>query len=163
FAKEILEQTKQAKVVLTGRSALDADKQARMAALPAPANRVSYRQVNLTDLNEVKQLIASIKEEHGRLNGILHSAGMIADNFILKKTSAEFSKVLAPKVAGTHNLDRATQDVDLDFFVLFSSIAGAVGNVGQADYATANGFMDQFAAYRNGQVASGQRHGRTRS
>src|SRR5207244_8002534 len=47
--------------------------------------------------------------------------------------------------------------------VLFSSLAGAVGNLGQADYATANGFMDQFAAYRNGQVAAKRRHGRTRS
>src|SRR5207249_4577542 len=46
---------------------------------------------------------------------------------------------------------------------LFSSIAGAMGNVGQADYACANGFMDQFAAYRNGQVAANKRHGRTRS
>ena len=44
-----------------------------------------------------------------------------------------------------------------------SSIAGAMGNVGQADYAAANAFMGQFAAYRNAQVAAGQRHGRTRS
>src|SRR5204863_10185632 len=99
----------------------------------------------------------------GQLNGILHSAGMIADNFILKKGGAEFIEVLAPKVTGTFNLDEASKDVELDFFVLFSSIAGAMGNPGQADYAVANGFMDQFAAYRNAQVAAGQRHGRTRS
>jgi len=66
-------------------------------------------------------------------------------------------------VLGTYNLDQASRDVRLDFFVLFSSIAGALGNVGQADYAAANGFMDQFAGYRNRQVKRGERHGLTRS
>ncbi|HEV7836532.1 MAG TPA: beta-ketoacyl synthase N-terminal-like domain-containing protein, partial [Gemmatimonadaceae bacterium] len=68
-----------------------------------------------------------------------------------------------PKVTGTFNLDQASQLVELDFFALFSSIAGALGNLGQADYATANGFMDQFSAYRNLQVTAGRRRGRTRS
>src|SRR5207302_4916271 len=85
------------------------------------------------------------------------------DNFILKKTGAEFAEVLSPKVRGTYNLDEASRDVELDFFVLFSSLAGALGNLGQADYAAANGFMDQFAMYRNGLVAAKQRKGRTRS
>ena len=86
---------------------------------------------------------------------------MTADNFILKKSGVEFSEVLKPKVTGTCNLDQATQDVDLEFFVLFSSVAGAMGNVGQADYAAANGFMDRFAVWRNQQVAIKQRYGRT--
>src|SRR5260370_5989708 len=59
--------------------------------------------------------------------------------------------------------EQAVNGVEMDLFVLFSSVAGAMGNVGQADYAAANGFMDQFAAYRNRQVAAKQRHGRTRS
>ncbi|MCU1347161.1 MAG: hypothetical protein JWO56_191, partial [Acidobacteria bacterium] len=83
--------------------------------------------------------------------------------FILKKPAAQFRQVLAPKVAGTLHLDQASRDVELDFFVLFSSFAGAMGNPGQADYAAANGFLDQFAAYRNRQVAAKERHGRTRS
>jgi len=152
FTKEILEQTREGRVVLTGRTAWS----------PA-SERVSYRQVDLGELDQVKQLIAGIQEEYGKLNGILHGAGMIADNFILKKSSAEFREVLLPKVTGTFHLDQASQDVELDFFVLFSSIAGALGNVGQADYACANSFMDQFAAYRNRQVAANRRHGRTRS
>ena len=163
FAKEILEQAPQARVILTGRSALSAEIQARLEGFSGPAGRVSYRQVDVCDLEQVEQLIGAIKEKYGKLNGILHSAGMTADNFILKKASAQFSQVLAPKVTGTYNLDQASRDVDLDFFVLFSSLAGALGNVGQADYASANGFMDQFAAYRNRQVAGKQRHGRTRS
>ena len=161
FAKEILEQTRKARVVLTGRSALSAEKQARLEGLPA--GRVSYRQVDVCDLEQIEQLILAIREEYGQLTGILHSAGMVADNFIVKKVTGEYSEVLAPKVKGTYNLDEASRDVGLDFFVLFSSIAGVLGNVGQADYASANGFMDQFAGYRNRKVAAKQRHGRTRS
>ena len=148
-------------MVLTGRSALSAEKQARLKGLPA--GRVSYRQVDVCDLEQIEQLILAIREEYGQLTGILHSAGMVADNFIVKKVTDEYSEVLAPKVKGTYNLDEASRDVELDFFVLFSSIAGVLGNVGQADYASANGFMDQFAGYRNRKVAAKQRHGRTRS
>ncbi|HYK03298.1 MAG TPA: SDR family NAD(P)-dependent oxidoreductase [Thermoanaerobaculia bacterium] len=160
FIHEILERAPGAQIVLTGRSALSGEKQSLLDGL---SRRVTYQQLDLGDFAQVEQLIAGIRDEHGRLDGILHCAGMVADNFILKKSSAEFSEVLAPKVTGTVNLDQASRDVELDFFVLFSSVAGAIGNVGQADYATANGFMDQFAAYRNRQVAAGQRHGRTRS
>ena len=166
FAKEILSRTRGSRVVLTGRKALhevDEDKQALLRSLAPDSERVSYRQLDLEDLEEVKKVMAAVQQEYGQLNGILHSAGMIADNFIVKKTGSEFKRVLGPKVTGTWNLDAATKDVELDFFVLFSSVASVMGNVGQADYASANGFMDQFAAYRNRLVAEGQRHGRTRS
>ncbi len=154
FANEILDRTREARVILTGR---------RMREIAIPSDRLSYRQTDLRDADQVERLVALIREEYGRLDGILHSAGVIADRFLLKKTVAEFGDVLAPKVTGTFNLDQASRHVELDFFVLFSSLAGAVGNLGQADYATANAFMDEFAAHRNHQVAAGQRHGRTRS
>ncbi|HXH41922.1 MAG TPA: SDR family NAD(P)-dependent oxidoreductase [Thermoanaerobaculia bacterium] len=163
FAKEILDNTRSARVVLTGRSELSSDRQALLDGLSSQAGRVSYRQVNLDDLNQVKRLITAIRDEHQQLNGILHSAGMIADDFILNKARTQFVAVLTPKVAGTYNLDEASQDVELDFVVLFSSIVGAVGNVGQADYAAANGYMDHFAAHRNRLVAAKQRRGRTRA
>jgi polyketide synthase PksN len=163
FAREILEHTRHARVILTGRSELSAESQAVLDGLSPRAGRVSYRQGDVGDLDDVRRLIVATREEYGRLNGILHGAGVIADDFILRKDSAQFTEVLAPKVTGTYNLDQASQDVELDVFVLFSSIAGALGNVGQADYAAANGFMDHFAAYRNRQVAAGRRHGRTRS
>ncbi|MBV9492689.1 MAG: SDR family NAD(P)-dependent oxidoreductase, partial [Acidobacteria bacterium] len=163
FAKEILVRTTQATVVLTGRAELSAERRARLDQSFAAPERVQYRQVDLGARDQVRKLILSIKDDCGRLDGILHCAGMIADNFILKKTTAEFLNVLEPKVSGTVNLDRASHDVALDFFVLFSSFAGTLGNLGQADYAAANSFMDCFAAYRNRRVAANQRHGRTRS
>jgi acyl transferase domain-containing protein/acyl carrier protein len=154
LAQEIVVRTQGARVILTGRS--------ESASRPLP-DRVSYRQLDLADLRQVESVIGDIRRDHGRLDGILHCAGAIADNFIVKKSSEEFTRVLGPKVAGTLNLDHASRDLELDFFVLFSSVAAVMGNAGQADYATANAFMDLFAVHRNQRVAAGQRHGRTRS
>ncbi|HET8891422.1 MAG TPA: SDR family NAD(P)-dependent oxidoreductase [Candidatus Angelobacter sp.] len=163
FVKEIFKQAPQARVVLAGRAEFDTEKQRLVDGLSIPTGRVSYRQLDVANQDQVRDLVAAIKNEYGQINGILHSAGIVKDNFILKKTPAEFKQVLAAKVTGTYNLDEATSDIELDFFVLFSSISGAMGNVGQADYAAANGFMDQFAAYRNALVAAKQRYGQTRS
>src|SRR5215472_12364752 len=163
FAGEILSQREKARVVVTGRGALTADKHALIEGLGARAGRVSYRQVDLGNLGQVERLVRQIQEEYGQLNGIVHSAGEIADAFILKKSPEEFGRVLVPKVEGTYNLDEASAEVALDFFVLFSSAAAAMGNVGQGDYAAANAFMDQFARYRNERVRAGERRGQTRS
>ncbi|HEX8611502.1 MAG TPA: SDR family NAD(P)-dependent oxidoreductase [Telluria sp.] len=156
-AAEIVRGTTGASVVLTGRSS---DAGIRLAALQK-SGRVEYRQMDVLDAAGTKRVLASIVDQYGHLNGIIHSAGIVRDDFFLKKSSAQFSEVLQPKVAGTEHLDLASQDLDLDFFVLFSSIASWSGNVGQADYTAANGFMDQFAGYRNVLVTAGQRKGRT--
>ncbi|WP_255298242.1 SDR family NAD(P)-dependent oxidoreductase [Brevibacillus dissolubilis] len=163
FAKEIADTCQNPLVILTGRTALDHDKKRKLKDLQALGARVDYQQVDVTDKQAVERLIQSITAQHGQLNGIIHSAGIIHDNFILKKTTDEWQNVLAPKVSGLLHLDEATKDIQLDFFVLFSSVAGEWGNPGQADYAVANAFLDAYATYRNGLVQSGQRHGHTMS
>lgn len=167
FAREILGGIRGAVVVLTGRSDLDAEKRSALdgvsADLSIPADRLLYRKLDLNSLEQVEALVAGIVKEFGGLHGVIHSAGMIRDNFIINKSPAEFLQVLEPKVVGTVNLDLATQHTDLDFIVLFSSVASALGNAGQADYAAANGFMDQFAAYRNRLVDAARRRGKTLS
>jgi len=163
FADEILANTKGANIILTGRSELTNEKQTTLDTLNTKTGHVAYQALDVTDAQQVSVMIDSIEREYGTLNGIIHSAGMIDDNFILKKTAAEFRSVMSPKVTGTFNLDHATRDMDLDFIVLFSSLSGAVGNPGQADYAAANGFMDQFSAYRNDLARSGVRKGQTLS
>jgi polyketide synthase PksN len=162
FARAITAQAPEAQVVLTGRGELDDARLARLAALqPAGMARVHYRALDLDDAAQVDTLIAGVVDEFGALDGVLHSAGRLADGFLLHKSAADFRAVLAPKVAGTVNLDHATRQLDLQFFALFSSVAGAFGNVGQADYACANAFLDAFAQYRNQRVAAGERQGLT--
>src|SRR5690606_23817181 len=137
-------------------SDLTGETRAKLAEVGA-ADRVLYRRLDVCDRDQVQQLVAAVVREFGQLNGIIHSAGVISDGFILKKTATEFQRVLAPKVVGTCNLDEASRDLDLDFLALFSSSAGAFGNAGQADYAAANAFMDAFAAHRNRLVANNAR------
>lgn len=168
FAKEILRHAAGARIVLTGRSTLSIEQQRLLDDLARLAAEMGgftpeYRQLDLTDPAQARTVIEAVANNHQRIDGIIHCAGMISDNFILKKTAEEFQRVLEPKVIGTRNLDAASKDLPLDFLVLFSSFTSALGNVGQADYAAANGFMDQFAAYRNHQVDAGQRRGHTLS
>jgi acyl transferase domain-containing protein/pimeloyl-ACP methyl ester carboxylesterase/acyl carrier protein len=163
FAKEIARRAKGTTLILTGRSPLGKDKQAQLQSLETLGARVEYRQVDVTQKEAVLNLIQFIQTVFGKLDGIIHSAGLIHDNFILNKTREEMLKVLAPKVNGLVNLDEACQALPLDFIILFSSVAGVAGNPGQADYSTANSFLDAYARYRNGLVASKLRHGRTLS
>ncbi|AVG17425.1 hypothetical protein CFN79_16995 [Chromobacterium vaccinii] len=165
FAREIARQAEGARIVLTGRAgeedvAASADKSRLLAELADAGCSAEYRRMDPADAERTREVIAAVARDYGRLNGVLHSAGMIDDGFALKKTDQSFRAVLAPKVAGAFNLHRATRDLDLDFLALFSSLTSALGNLGQADYAAANGFLDRLAAYRNQLVESGVCRGR---
>ncbi len=162
FAAEILERAPQAKIVLTGRSA-PSESQATALAELQRRGEVSYRRADVGDYEDAQRLIREVLNELGALHGVIHSAGVTQDSFVAKKTSAQLAAVLRPKVAGARHLDRATQELDLDFFILCSSGAGTFGNVGQADYAAANAWLDCFAGYRNELVRAQQRRGHTLS
>jgi polyketide synthase PksN len=163
FAQEIAGQVESTTLILTGRSSLTAEKQARLKELEELGSRIIYRQVDVTDKQAVTDLIQNIQEEFGNLHGIIHGAGMNRDNFIIRKSKEELQEVLGPKVSGLVNLDEASKEVSLDFFIIFSSIAATIGNIGQADYATANAFMDTYAGYRNHLVGLQERYGQTLS
>lgn len=163
FAKEIIKQTHKAQIILVGRSALTSDKKKMLEELSIRNGSVQYRQLDIADFDQVNQLMDATKKEYNKLHGIIHCAGIHLDNFILTKSAKEFRQVLKPKVNGTFNLDKASQDMDLDFIAMFSSVASWLGNTGQADYATANSFMDHFAVYRNSLVALKRRKGKTLS
>ena len=161
FAQEIATKAKGVTLVLTGRSELSGEKQKQLQELETKGAQVRYRQVDVTDRKAVENLVQGIKEECGGLNGIIHCAGVIRDSYIVKKTKEELDEVLGPKVTGLVNLDGASKNMELDFFILFSSESGVTGNPGQADYAAANAFMDGYARYRNQLVALRQRQGKT--
>jgi NAD(P)-dependent dehydrogenase (short-subunit alcohol dehydrogenase family) len=83
----------------------------------------------------------------GKINGIIHGAGTLSDRRIEKKTLQDFETVFAPKVEGLRNLLKVAPARQLDFLVLFSSVVGFFGNIGQADYAMANEVLNK-AAYQ---------------
>ena len=165
FAKEIAERVKDGVVILAGRSELEAERKREMERLVSErgesGSRIEYVRMDVREEEEVRKTIREVMERHGHLEGILHGAGVLRDSFLLKKTEEEWKSVLSPKVRGLVNLDEATKEVRLDFVVAFSSAAAVFGNVGQGDYAAANGFMDGYAEYRKGMVERGKRYGRT--
>lgn len=163
FAKEIAQDVKEPVIILAGRSKSGCEKETELKELQLTGAEVRYEQADVTKTDDVHHLIDGILSRYGKLDGIIHSAGIVRDNYIIKKTKSEFEEVVAPKVTGLSNLDQASKDIPLDFFIIFSSGTGVFGNPGQVDYAAANAFMDIYAGYRNRLVESGQRKGKTLS
>lgn len=161
LAKAAATHAKNVVLILAGRSELTAVQQLAIDGIAAAGARVLYKRGDVAVVGEALALLAYIRNKYGAISGVIHLAGVIQDNFIIKKTSDELHKVLSPKVMGLVNLDEATKYDELDFFALFSSLAGVSGNIGQADYSMANAFMDRYAEYRHSLVQSGQRYGKT--
>lgn len=153
----------QARVYLTGRSQLTADKRQLLDQMAAGQGDINYLACDVGYYDEVKKLVQTIVDETGELHGVFHSAGIIDDAFMLKKTPESFSSVIKPKVNGTLNLDNATQDLALDLFVTFSSVTSILGNFGQCDYGFGNAFEDYYAYYRQALVEQGKRQGKSLS
>ncbi|MCQ8769834.1 SDR family NAD(P)-dependent oxidoreductase [Streptomyces telluris] len=107
-----------------------------------------YLRADVTVRSEVDALVKDVLETYGRLDGVVHAAGVLRDGLFAGKPADDLSAVLAPKVRGTVLLDEATRHLDLDFFAVFSSVTGVAGNAGQSDYAAANAFMDAYARER---------------
>jgi len=138
---------------LTGRSALDADGEARLEKIRKLGATVHYCRVDITNRLAVCELVQRIERTSGSITGVFHGAGITRDGLLAGKTEQTLHAVLAPKVAGTLALDDALGDRALDFMVLFGSVAGALGNPGQGDYGAANGYLDRFAELRNARVS----------
>jgi acyl transferase domain-containing protein/acyl carrier protein/cyclopropane fatty-acyl-phospholipid synthase-like methyltransferase len=162
FARDIAHSVVQPTLVLAGRRAsADPHIAALVQALEGMGATVFYKSVDITHAEAVRGWVNETLARCGRIDGILHTAGVIRDAFAINKSAEDFDAVLRPKVAGAVHLDRATADLPLDLFVLFSSVAGIWGNHGQSDYASANAFLDRFAHWRNHRSHQGQRQGLT--
>ncbi|WP_186060051.1 SDR family NAD(P)-dependent oxidoreductase [Burkholderia gladioli] len=144
-------------LVLSGRGPADG----RDAALRARGVTLDYLVADVANAEDTQRVVAEILRRHGRLNGVLHAAGVLQDGLIVNKTAGQASSVFAPKVHGLANLDAATRGLTLDFMLLFSSVAAIDPAAGQADYAVANRFLDAYADYRDAQVRAGRAHGVT--
>ena len=108
---------------------------------------VEYASVDIRDATALEAVLVEWRRRHGAPVGLIHGAGVIQDKLIRDKTPDSFDEVVGTKVQGALNLLRLTPDESLRFVVLFSSVAGRFGNVGQADYAAANAALDTLAEW----------------
>ncbi|HYJ85578.1 MAG TPA: SDR family NAD(P)-dependent oxidoreductase, partial [Pyrinomonadaceae bacterium] len=160
---EYLARSVKARLVLTGRSDIRPDQEAKLGELRAAGAEAIYFKADVSRREDVAALVAGAKARFGCIDGVIHSAGVTRDAFVRNKTRAEIEAVLAPKVFGTIYLDEALADEPLDLFVMFSSTTALLGQIGQSDYGYANRFMDHFAVWRETQRTANRRHGKSLS
>ncbi|MFI2453048.1 SDR family NAD(P)-dependent oxidoreductase [Streptomyces sp. NPDC019539] len=120
---------------------------ATLAALEAAGSRVRYRSVDCRDSAAVLQAVKEIHADHGRIDGVVHAAGVIDDRLIAEKSVESFERVYGTKVAGAAALLSALDqlpDGGPSFVVLFGSVSAVYGNRGQSDYAAANDALENL-------------------
>ncbi|WP_110932791.1 SDR family NAD(P)-dependent oxidoreductase [Paenibacillus bouchesdurhonensis] len=158
---QFLASTKQARLVLTGRTPNDANIDNKIAELRRLGASAIYMQTDVSRREEVQSLILAVKQAYGEIHGILHCAGVLRDAYFIQKTPEQFDEVAAVKILGTVYLDEYTSNEPLDLFCLFSSLSSVSGNIGQCDYSFSNSFMDQYAGYRERLRQQNQRYGQS--
>jgi len=125
------------------------DKISKIRELGKEGAEVECFNADISNIEEMKPIIDGLVNKHGRINGVIHTAGVAGDGFLVNKDITIFDKVISPKIMGTIVLDKLTQNYDLDFFILFSSIESLYSSAGQGDYTAANSFLNSYAAYRS--------------
>lgn len=153
-AKHITTYYKNITLILLGTIPLNQERTEFISNLKKNSAKVNYHQLNLEDFEATARIVNDCVNSFGNLHGVIHCAGTHQDAAIVFKTNQQVEAVMRSKVSGAYSLDRACSNLNLDFFVMFSSLAGAVGNAGQADYAAANGFLDALASFRSNSMRS---------
>src|ERR1022692_1915898 len=102
---------------------------------------------DIAEREQVCALLESVPAKYP-LGVVVHAAGVLEDGVLESLTSESVDRVLAPKVDGAWNLHELTEGMDLNAFIVFSSVASSFGSAGQGNYAAANAFLDALAADR---------------
>ncbi|WP_462165688.1 SDR family NAD(P)-dependent oxidoreductase, partial [Frankia sp. AiPs1] len=125
---------------------------ATLAALGQFGSSVRYHAVDVRDPLAVAGVVADVYARHGRLDGLVHGAGVLADRLLRDKTPESFERVYRTKVDGARALLAAVRD-DIGFIAFFGSVAGVFGNRGQVDYSAGNDALDTLARAASGRFA----------
>ncbi|WP_372893499.1 SDR family NAD(P)-dependent oxidoreductase [Rhodosalinus sp.] len=157
-----------ARLILVSRSALPpradwADELARRAPTDPAARRIRAverleaagaevlpLQADVTNAEDMREVIEVARDRFGRISGVIHAAGVVDDAPLTARTQGSVEEVLAPKLHGTQVLDALFPDGTLDWMVLFSSTSTVTAPAGQVDYVAANEFLNAYARSRAG-------------
>ncbi|GJF17980.1 phthiocerol/phenolphthiocerol synthesis polyketide synthase type I PpsD [Mycolicibacterium cyprinidarum] len=135
------------RVVLNGRNGPTEEVQAAIDELSTRAEITTV----LGDIalpGVAERLVAAAQESGKPLRGLIHSAAVLEDEIFVGLTRESLDTIWAPKAAGALRLHEVTTDLDLDWWVGFSSIVSLLGSPGQAAYACANAWLDGLVAWR---------------
>jgi NAD(P)-dependent dehydrogenase (short-subunit alcohol dehydrogenase family) len=123
----------------------DREIRANVEACAAAGSSVEYHALDVRDGEKFGRLIDELYERHGRIDGVIHGAGIVADRRIRDKTLDSFADVFRTKVDSALTLARKLRPEGLKFLVFFGSIVGRFGNAGQVDYSAANEVLNKLA------------------
>jgi NAD(P)-dependent dehydrogenase (short-subunit alcohol dehydrogenase family) len=128
-------------------TALQRDRAIRrnLAAFRQLGMRVEYHAADVRDPKEFGDIIDSLYVRHGRIDAVLHGAGVIEDKLLVDKTVDSFARVFDTKADSTFVLGQKLRPETLQWLIFFTSVAGRTGNRGQCDYATVNELVNRFA------------------
>lgn len=132
-------------LILTSRSGISSDP---LEDLRGSGAGVIVERVDVTSLAAMQELLRSIQSSALPLRGVFHLAGIVRYERIKEMDKASLKEILQPKVAGAWNLHELTKHNDLDFFVMFSSMASILAGAEMSAYAAANATLDSLAHHR---------------
>ncbi|MDT3443224.1 type I polyketide synthase [Pseudofrankia sp. BMG5.37] len=135
-------------ILVSRRGAAAPGAEEQRAELVAAGAEVTVAACDVADREALARLLAYVPAEHP-LNLVIHAAGVLDDGLIASLTPERVGAVLRAKVDAAWNLHELTVDGPGTRLVLFSSLAGTLGNPGQAAYGAANAFLDALAAQRH--------------
>ena len=130
-----------------GIARIQADREIRanLARLRAAGCQVDYQPCDVRDETALNALLAGLYERHGRIDAVIHGAGVIEDKLITDKQADSFRRVLGTKLDAARVFARTLQPASLKLLCFFTSVAGRFGNRGQSDYAAANETLNRLA------------------
>jgi NADP-dependent 3-hydroxy acid dehydrogenase YdfG len=104
-----------------------------------------YVEADITDAQHLRQKIKPAVDQLGPITGIIHGAGNLADKQLEKKQEADYDLVFQTKVQGLKTMIDCVTPSEIRYVILFSSVSGFLGQIGQTDYSLANEILNKFA------------------
>jgi NADPH:quinone reductase-like Zn-dependent oxidoreductase len=135
-------------LALIGRSDPSAEASEALSSMTDAGANVLVGKCDVADKDRLALFMAAVAAKLPPIKGIVHAAGVLDDGILLQLDKERFLKVLRPKIGGAWNLHALACNMELDFFILFSSAATIFSNPGQGNYVAANTFLDALAHHR---------------
>jgi malonyl CoA-acyl carrier protein transacylase len=135
-------------LVLLGRRDASPEAQATISKMEKAGIKILVAKADVSNKPDMLRVLETVAASMPPLKGVIHAAGVVGYDAIANMDLTTWESILRPKVLGGWILHQLTQDLQLDLFVSFSSIASIWGSKGQAHYAAANHFLDTLANYR---------------
>ncbi|MEU9124410.1 SDR family NAD(P)-dependent oxidoreductase [Streptomyces sp. NPDC048506] len=136
-------------LALVGRRGADTpEAETLLAELAAQGVQASVHRADVSDTEAMRQIVSRATAVGHPLRGVIHSAMHLDDGPLSELTEEQFFSVLQPKMTGAAVLHHLTKDLDLDFFLLYSSATATLGNVRQANYVAGNLYLEALVRQR---------------